>query len=142
MNSRKLRVIVYEDNPEIAELLSQFLEGKGYDVISFQDPTFCPTYSDMKSECIHTKPCTDVIISDYNMPKVTGVEFLKTQKELGCKVPFENKAIITGAVLNQETKDLIDSLGCKLFKKPFKLAEILAWLETCAERIGNIDTVE
>ena len=83
--------------------------------LGFQDPTFCPTYNVLKTECPYKKPCTDVIISNYNMPKITGTEFLKTQNELGCKIPFKNKAIITGAVLNQEAKDLIDSLGCKLF---------------------------
>lgn len=135
MASKKLRIIVYEDDPSLSEMLTTVLENEGHDVLSFQDPTFCPTYSDLKSECLHKKPCTDVIISDYNMPKVTGVEFLKTQKALGCKVPFENKAIITGAILDKETKELIDTLGCKLIKKPFKLSEILKWIETCAERI-------
>lgn len=135
MSPKKLRIIVYEDDPALSEMLTKVLESKGHDVLSYQDPTFCPTYSDLKSECLHKRPCTDVIISDYNMPNVTGAEFLKIQKALGCKVPFENKAIVTGAVLNQETKDLIESLGCKLIKKPFKLTELLEWIEGCVERI-------
>ncbi len=135
MSSKKLRIFIYEDDPALSEMLTKVLESKGHDVLSYQDPTFCPNYSNLESKCAHSKPCTDVIISDYNMPKVTGVEFLKTQKALGCKVPFENKAIITVAVLSQEAKNLIDSLGCILFKKPFKLAEILEWIEACAERI-------
>ena len=68
------------------------------------------------------------------MPNVTGAEFLSLQKAHGCKIPVENKAIITGAVLNQETKDTIDSIGCKLIKKPFKLAEVLKWIDECSAR--------
>jgi CheY-like chemotaxis protein len=135
--ARKLKIIVCEDDPDLGALLSQVLRQKGHEVHTFTDPTFCPAYRDLKSECPHTRPCADVIITDHNMPNITGIEYLSLQQTHGCKLQVENKAIITGAVLDQAAKNTIDSLGCKLFKKPFKLAEILQWIDECSARISS-----
>ena len=136
MATRKLKVIVYEDDPTIGALLSQVLSQKGHEVFTFPDPTFCPACRDHMSECPQESPCADVIISDHNMPNMTGIDFLSHQRSLGCKVPDENKAIVTGALLNRELQGTIDALGCKVFKKPFKLAEILKWVDECASRLA------
>ena len=136
MGTKQLHIIVYEDDPALGSLLSLALRQKGHEVHTYSDPTFCPTYRDLKSECPHTRPCADVIITDHNMPNITGLEYLSLQQTHGCKLQVENKAIITGAVLNQKAKETIDSLGCKLFKKPFKLAEILQWIEECSSRLS------
>ena len=137
MASRKLHIIVYEDDPTLGSMLSMALRQQGHKVDTYEDPSFCPTYKDLESECPHRKPCADVIITDHNMPNITGVEYLSLQQTHGCKIKAENKAIVTGAVMNPETQERIDSLGCRLFRKPFRLVEILQWIDECSDRLKN-----
>ena len=65
---------------------------------------------------------------------MSGIDFFKRQREGGCKAPDGNKALIS-ATANKEHFDAIEELGCNFFKKPFKLVEIIKWIEACAERI-------
>jgi CheY-like chemotaxis protein len=133
---RKLRILIFEDDPALAALLKQVLLQKGHDVHVFSDPTSCPVYRDHESECPQNTACADVIISDHMMPNMTGVDFFRFQRMRGCKAPDENKVLITGTAIHADLKKAIDELGCHFIKKPFKVAEILKWVDECAERVN------
>lgn len=135
MIREKIRIIVFEDDPALGTLLKQVLIHKGYDVRIFSNPTACVVFSDHGTQCSQHSPCADIILTDHMMPNMTGIDFLKFQRMRGCKALDANKAVITGSVINKELMDTIDSLGCKIFKKPFKIAEILKWIDECAGRI-------
>ncbi len=47
----QLRAIIFEDDNNMRQLLSELLEGKGYEVIRASDPTLCPVYADQKGGC-------------------------------------------------------------------------------------------
>jgi CheY-like chemotaxis protein len=132
---KKLRVIIYEDDPALATLLEQVLVHKGHDVQVYADPTNCPVYHDHGNECSQEVACADVIISDHMMPNITGVDYYRLQRVRGCKTPNENKALITGSAMHADLKAAIEELGCHYIKKPFKIAEILKWIDECAERV-------
>jgi CheY-like chemotaxis protein len=132
---RKLRILIFEDDPALAALLKQVLLQKGHDVHVFSDPTSCPVYSDHEIESPQNTACAGVIISDHMMPNMTGVEYYRLQRLRGCKAPDENKALITGSAMHADLKQAINELGCHFIKKPFKVDEILRWVDECAERI-------
>jgi len=135
-NTKKLRIIVIDDDTAINLLLKTALTKLGHHVLTFHDPTACPCPVLKKAICFCPQelPCADVIISDIVMPNMSGIDFFKRQKAGGCKAPDGNKALIS-ATANKEPFDAIEELGCNFFKKPFKLVEIVKWIEECAERI-------
>ncbi len=132
---KKLRIIIFEDDKSLASLIKQVLLLKDHDVQAFSDPTACPIYRDNKIECPKSVPCADVIISDHMMPNMTGLDFLKLQKLRGFKAQNQNKALITGSAMHADSKHAIDELGCHYIKKPFRVAEVLRWVDECAERL-------
>ena len=66
------------------------------------------------SKAIEEHP--DVIISDWNMPNMTGIQFLQSLREQGIQVPF---GFVTTEV-SPEMRDLATAAGSAFFiGKPF-----------------------
>jgi len=131
---KNLRIVIFEDDQALASMLKLVLSKGGHDVQVFPDPTICPVYRDHETECINGTPCADVIISDYKMPHMTGLDFFKLMRMRGCKAKDENKLLITGSVISAEMKHDIKGLGCCCIKKPFKISKIVNWVDECADR--------
>lgn len=66
------RILVVEDHKEIRNLLSKFFLLNGYEVDSVED-------SDMAIRQVKEKRY-DLIVSDYMMPKMDGIELIKRLK--------------------------------------------------------------
>jgi CheY-like chemotaxis protein len=129
----KIKAIVLEDDDTIRILTSGILKDRGYDVYASSEPLFSPVY--LNEEC--TSPdeyCTTIVITDINMPNMTGLEFIEHQKSMGCK--FQNVAVMSGR-WTKEARAHANRLGCQTFSKPFKVTEIKKWLDECEERLDN-----
>jgi CheY-like chemotaxis protein len=137
--AKKLRIFIFEDDPALGTLLKQVLVHKGHDVHVFTDPTTCPVYHNHETECPKNSPCADVIISDHMMPNMTGIDFLKLQRMRGCKALDKNKALITGSAIHADLKISIAELECHYIQKPFRVADILMWVDECAERVKSTE---
>ncbi len=135
-NTKKLRIIIIDDDPSINLLLKTALSKQGHHVLTFPDPTACPcpVLKQPFCYCPQEFPCADIVVSDIVMPNMSGIDFFKTQRAGGCKAPNENKALVS-ATTTQEHFDAADELGCQFFTKPFKLVDIVKWVEECAKRI-------
>lgn len=133
--SKPLKILLFEDDPTISLLLQVTLEQRGHSVQMFDNPTVCPVFEGHDKGCPKEKPCADIVITDNMMPNISGIDFLVMQRERGCKAQDVNKAIITGATLSKEALAKIESLGCKLFKKPFRISEFMAWIAQCEKRM-------
>lgn len=132
-SSKKLKVLVFEDDPSMSNLFGMMLQGCGYDVSIFPDPTACQVYRNQKCDCPMDSPCADAIITDISMPNMTGIELLRLQRKRGCKALDANKALMSAADTPLH-REAIEELGCHFFRKPFKMSEIKQWLEECSER--------
>ncbi len=129
---RKPRVIVYDDDSMLLDLLTAFLSGLGCEVLTFNEPKPCPIY-EVSCDVCH-KPCSDIVITDYQMPKMTGLEMLRLQAQRGCWVDARNKAIMSGG-LNGEEQKRVRELGFKFLSKPFPMTELIVWIDECKKRI-------
>jgi len=121
------RAIIFEDDDTLRELLASILYEKDYEVISASSPMGCPIYEDLTALCPHEFACGDFLITDNHMPAMTGLEFVQAQEQRGCKGVVRNKAVMSACWADNELK-LANDLGCKVFKKPFSVAEIDNWL--------------
>ncbi|MBI5073763.1 MAG: response regulator [Nitrospirae bacterium] len=131
---RRRRAIIFDDEPSVIELLDAVLSRRGYEVMSFSEPVVCPIFENNSTVCASDYPCADVLITDFNMPNMTGIELLKKQMECGCRLSNRNKALIS-ACLDDESQKALEQLGCSYLSKPFRLSELSLWLDDCERRI-------
>lgn len=82
MNDKHLRVLIVEDNPADAELLELELANGGYAVNSLRVDTAVAMRAALESRD------WDLILSDFMMPRFTGLEALEILKTSGRDIPF------------------------------------------------------
>ncbi len=134
LNTRKKRVLIFDDESAILTILERRFVQRGYEVMTFEEPVICPLYENSSDTCKNIFPCADLMFVDFNMPGMNGIELLERQMQRGCKLNMQNKAIMTGYVIDNYMSRIND-LGCALFRKPFTFSEISFWLSACEKRI-------
>ncbi len=122
-----MKVIIVDDDPMICTLLRKLIQRKGHTVLTYASPLDCPIYQDNLCPCEPSTCCADIIISDYNMPAVNGVEFLNKVYNRGCRC--RNFALITGKGLDEPDLILTARLGTKYFLKPIDYTQLYDWID-------------
>ena len=81
MNEVSIRILYVDDEPDLLELCKVFLEMNGEFKVD--------TLTSVKEALIRLKSIYyDAIISDYQMPEMDGITFLKILRESGNDIPF------------------------------------------------------
>ena len=120
------RAFVFDDDQNIRAMLWEILDQRGYEVFTFPDPGYCPLFEMAACPCPLKQSCTDIIITDLNMPVSNGLDFIETQLKKGCHC--KHIALISGD-LNAEALSKANKMGLKIFEKPFGLDELTEWLD-------------
>jgi two-component system chemotaxis response regulator CheY len=109
------RVLVVDDQLEVCEFLYQIVELLGYAAVSEN--------SVQRALQLLEEHEFDIIISDFKMPEMTGVEFFHAAVDLnpalGTRFIF-----LTGDLFNMETQSAIAALGVPILGKPFRIATV------------------
>ena len=105
-------IMIVEDQKNIKIMLSKMLERMGYEVISFESPDKAWAYmQEPEQKC-------DLVITDYTMPGMTGLEF--AQKIVG-QFPELPVILISGYAQNRLDKAQNDSPNIKaVLRKPLR----------------------
>ena len=130
---RRPRAIVFDDDIVITGLLKKFFVLRDYDVVTYFEPLICPIYTN-RIECDTTGPCADIMIVDYSMPVMNGIDLLRTQQKRNCGLISKNKALMTGYA-DALDRSAVEELGCAFFEKPLDFRRLAAWFDECERRM-------
>lgn len=107
------RVLLVDDERDVRRMLQRFLARAGFDTVEAGD-------GQAALELLRREPF-DVVVSDVQMPVMTGIELLAALEHEGLEVPV---VLVSGSL---EVPDMDAALGLGAFdylKKPFSLGEL------------------
>jgi response regulator RpfG family c-di-GMP phosphodiesterase len=125
-------ILVVDDDREILDALSEQLEWAGYAVAR------CATPQE-GLEALEARTFA-VVISDQNMPEMTGLEFLARAQKLQ---PNSSRILITGILALDTAVSAINQGDIfRFLAKPWVRAELLATMENAVQRYRLIEINE
>lgn len=123
----ELRALVLDDDEMMRTLYKHILEERQVRVVDYANPA--EFMNEHRSDrCSKNGPCFDVILTDNQMPFMTGLAFLKELEGMECLVPKGQTAIISGTWSPKDLKSA-QGLGCRIFEKPCPVEKILEWVD-------------
>ena len=117
----RLKILVIDDEECIRDTFKWHLEDLGHEVLTASEPMMCDVYNG--HDCHKEHPCTDVLLIDYRMPRMTGLEFIELLSKRGCKSLAANRIIISGDT-SPIDMDKVKQLGCQVLQKPLSLKRL------------------
>lgn len=121
LNDMKLRIFVIDDEESVRETFRMHLEGQGHEVVTASEPWICDVYCGR--DCEEENPCGHLLLLDYHMPRMTGLEFVEAMARRGCKSATTNKIIMTSNTAAIDM-DRVRKVGCQVVSKPLTLYEL------------------
>ena len=109
----KPRILVVDDEESIREFLDIMLRKEGYEVTCVEDGA--------KAQEMLKKKSVDMIISDLQMPNVTGIELLKHVRESYPEMLF---MLITAFGTTESAVEAMKMGAYDYITKPFKIDEV------------------
>ncbi len=120
-------ILLVDDSKSLRSLIRKALESAGFDNLMEAD-------DGKKALDILSANPVDLIISDINMPRINGIELLKSvlKNPFLKKIPF---IVLTSETHNKTFKEAMQIGATDFIKKPFtrddlitKIKSIIAWL--------------
>ena len=123
---KSLRVLLVEDEENIARLLKDAIGD------SFHSFTLAKDGKEGIEKFLQISP--DIVITDINMPRMSGLEMAKELKSINPNIPI----IILSAFSEREKLfSAIDVGVAKYFLKPYDPDEILDYISSIADELGS-----
>lgn len=118
INNNKDKILVVEDEPDIALAFKIGLEDNGFIVDAYVNP---------KEASVNFKPdIYDLLLLDIKMPDLNGIEFYQRMREIDQKVKV---CFITASEFRYYdtiTKEILPTLGVRrLLRKPIRINDLV-----------------
>jgi DNA-binding NtrC family response regulator len=123
VGKRSIRIAVVDDNEDIVELLGEVLKQSEYSSDLFtvsKDALLASTSQEY-----------DIVITDLEMPEVTGIELLARVKEV---FPLTQFIMITGYASVKSAADAMHRGAVSYLTKPLTSTQIMAHVEKALEK--------
>lgn len=76
-----MRILVVDDDPLAGAMTSAVLEEAGHEVVFVENGVEA-------TDVISEDSALEMIVSDMNMPLISGIDLFQTLREQGCELPF------------------------------------------------------
>jgi two-component system response regulator PilR (NtrC family) len=123
MKKSEGKILVVEDEQSMREILEIFLKNEGYSVSVANDGASAIE--------VIKKDIFDLVITDLKMPKVSGVELLKSVKEIS---PDTIVVIITAYGTTESAVEAMKLGAFDYIQKPFKMDDIRLVVKNALEK--------
>lgn len=108
---KKWNIVVVDDDPLVLRVHAEMLRTMGHNISLFECPQQALKYFESKENVI------DLLITDYRMPGLNGLELIARVQAEGFNVP----AIILTAYINDVDAVQAEALGAKVVSKPLPI---------------------
>lgn len=110
-------IIVVDDEPELASLFKEFLNKKGYDVVTFTDSVLALEYYK------ETTGKYSLIITDLRMPGLCGIDLAKSVREFDSKVKI---FLMTAFEITdlEDKEDFKNARIDRIIQKPIRFSDL------------------
>jgi|SRR5665213_3465361 len=115
-SEERLRILIVDDDVSIRKILYRILENGGYDVLSAGNG------AEAVGICRRSSPAVDLLITDYNMPEMNGLELGRECTAIHSRLPVLH---ISGAVPDEELRSELQKPRRGFLSKPFRKEELL-----------------
>ncbi|MCD9576966.1 sigma-54-dependent transcriptional regulator [Flavobacterium soyae] len=126
MNLRKENILIVDDNYETLDLVQRNVKTLNYN--TYKASSVNEAIDVLKSNLI------DLLITDLNMPEISGIELLKYAEE---HFPFVSKLVITGMPTVNNAIDAIKSGALDYLIKPFTNDELNKAIKSSLQKVKN-----
>ncbi len=124
----KKKAVVADDEVHIVQVVAMKLRNNGFDVITAEDG------KEAYEICLAEKP--DVLITDYQMPQMTGIELIEKIRQ---NKQFDAMPVIMltarGFAIDEDLQAKLNISKC--LSKPFSPKELLAYVESVVGQLVN-----
>ncbi len=118
------RILIVDDNREIRTILEEYLKEEGYVAEGAGDGE--------KALAKHAETPYDLIITDLNMPGMTGIELIKEIAKSGGTTEF---IIITGYASLDTAIEAVKAGAYDYLVKPFRIEELKVVIKNAKDKI-------
>jgi DNA-binding NtrC family response regulator len=124
-SASKASIIIVDDEPMVVTSITAFLELEGqFDVFGFTGPAEALRFAQANR--------VDVAISDYRMPVLNGLQFLRQIKEVQ---PEASRILLTSHADARSAIDAINQVGLfQYLEKPWDNEQLLLVIQSGVER--------
>jgi two-component system response regulator ArlR len=123
-----MKILIVEDETGIANFLKQGLEEEGYEVLVAHDGK--------KGYELYQNHKVDLVLLDWILPKMTGIEVCKAIRKSDPKIPI---IFLTAKDLVQETIEGLQAGANDYIKKPFSFDELVVRIKIHFRKEEEID---
>ena len=134
---RYRRAVIFRDMSYDERALNLFFRDRGYETMVVWNIAACPVYGNVPAiPRADLLLCCDVMIAVHDPPRLDGIELFRTQLNQGCRLPAENRALLSRTALTAEERDFERAMNIAWFPEPLDTGMLEEWLERCEARIG------
>lgn len=126
MNTKDPKVLLVEDDPNLGQILTDYLEAKGYDTVLKEDGE--AGYAEYRSESY------DLCIFDVMIPKIDGFSLAEKIRKADSKIPI---IFLTGKSLKEDIIEAFKIGADDYITKPFSMEELLYRIKAILRRSGR-----